>query len=190
MVAEYAVEKDFDEEEDFDEGEEEENGGGGYPSRGGYPGNQNLDEMEEGEMEEGEMEDGWGDEESAAPGFGGYDSLNSAALDLKKKIKEGLMEERKEELKPEAKPSAPTEVKPSFEDLYKTQKFDGRWQLDATSVLSRFFEGDELPEMDKSITEVKEVWMTLLALYVLQNEFWSIRSQWSLIASNAKTYLY
>jgi len=78
--------------------------------------------------------------------------------------------------------------RPSFEELIDVwyQSANGGWKASAKFMIGRFF-ADGMPENESSHSET--VWMNLLALYVLDEEFSGKETQWVLIAQKAKTFL-
>jgi hypothetical protein len=96
-----------------------------------------------------------------------------------------------------AKP-APVHKPKSFDDLLMGQSSSsGAWS-DRHLVLN-FFKDQSLAENDSKRGEVSalfsdsskelEVWITILALYILANKFAARKSEWQLIANKAKNFL-
>ena len=85
---------------------------------------------------------------------------------------------------------------PSFKDVIQQQHIDGYWKDSAESILSQFFMGKTiidaavLDEINKAdIENVIRANLTLVALYILQEEFEGREEEWKLIAKKGKEYL-
>lgn len=81
--------------------------------------------------------------------------------------------------------------KPSFERLVKGQSSGGSWSMDHKAMLKRFLpKGATFPSPPATLkSKVASVWLTFVALYILDEEFGAKETQWTLIAQKAKGYL-
>ena len=106
---------------------------------------------------------------------------------LKKKKEEAKLQKEQANRARETAESQKT-GRPKFEDLIDVwyQSANGGWKDSAKFMIGRFFE-DGLPENQTSHSDT--VWLNLLALYILDEDFPGKESQWVLIAEKAKTFL-
>jgi hypothetical protein len=85
---------------------------------------------------------------------------------------------------------SPTTNRVSFKDLLRGQEVSGAWAVSSSAMLARFFRDRVMPDSDISVKgKGPEVWSTLLALYILMEEFPDRESEWTNIAFKAKGYL-
>ena len=83
-----------------------------------------------------------------------------------------------------AKRSAPATA-PTFESLISHQTFSGNWTVSVIPVLEKFFKDAPLTNSDYSA----DVWVTLLALYILAEVFDKKDGEWKMLAKKAKDYI-
>ena len=90
--------------------------------------------------------------------------------------------------------------KPSLETLIRHQHTDGYWNMSAESVLKEFIAGSYITDaaVEGMLSEVKIensninsrcVYLTLVALFVLKEEFDGRKGEWQLIAKKARDFL-
>jgi hypothetical protein len=85
---------------------------------------------------------------------------------------------------------SPVPGRATFEDLLNGQEVSGAWTTSSEASLASFFVGQLLPPPDVSIQgQHPEVWPTLLALYILIEEFPDREPEWTNIAAKAKAFL-
>ena len=82
------------------------------------------------------------------------------------------------------KRSAPAAT-PTFESLISHQTFSGNWTASVVPVLEKFFKDAPLTHPDYS----EDIWVTLLAIYILTEVFDSQEGEWTMLAKKAKDYL-
>ena len=110
---------------------------------------------------------------------------------IKSKGKGGNFEEAKSE---------PTmnSLKPSFENFIKLQASSGFWVANSREILSQCIEGgttedtgvlQALSELGVKSEAMEQVYLTLLALFLLQEAYMDKEDEWQMIARKAKTFL-
>jgi len=89
--------------------------------------------------------------------------------------------------------------KPSFESLIKLQSSRGFWGRDSHAVLALCIEGgvSEDAGVMQSLRELgieggdalEQIYLTLLALFILEEAYLDYEDEWQMIAKKGKTYL-
>lgn len=61
----------------------------------------------------------------------------------------------------------------------------------SASVLARFFTAKKVPpqQLDANVAQKETVWLTLLALYILEDQYLDREGEWTLLAQKAKAFL-
>ena len=95
---------------------------------------------------------------------------------------------------------APQTPRPSYDSLIQKQHTDGYWMASSEPLLSKFIYDDLITdtEMEGLLDAMKIkvsgvdqrcVYLTLVALYILYEEFDEKKGEWKLLAKKAKDFL-
>ena len=87
--------------------------------------------------------------------------------------------------------------KPSFQDFLRGQASAGNWTAESRDTLLAFIDGDqddpavksELAKFTLSADADTVVYLTLLAIYILEEAFADREDEWQLIVTKAKKFL-
>ena len=101
---------------------------------------------------------------------------------------------------PEIKQVVNTGPKPTFETLISLQASDGNWVKNSERTLVNFFSDGNIEDstIESLLTEAKSkgssadmrvVHLTIVALYILKEEFPERKDEWQLLMKKAKEFL-
>ena len=75
-----------------------------------------------------------------------------------------------------------------MQSLLEGQHSTGFWTLQSENAIKQFFADGNLPA--ETVADIgKKEWLTMMALYVLENKFKERNAEWTAIADKAKLWL-
>ena len=88
--------------------------------------------------------------------------------------------------------------KPQFDQIIEAQTSEGNWKVQSLSLFENLVASQDLKDLDllkalkldqyKQIADIESVYVTLLAIYILEKVYASEASEAAMIIANGKTY--